>query len=316
MSVQSGPVDAGPWDDEFTDLSDEESVACSEPEQSASAESVPLFQQSVKSKQSSTKRRVGPVPMDRETRSDSNMPNINSTRVGLGIRDDVSTENGFTTPLSSSPETEGRLKRRESALYETPRKPSSSSCSPRGATDESLRIQTTPSRLSGAVAVDSDGSTIPRAMSYSHQGGEREHRSTFLQRSQTMLSPSRPGSTPTFGTGFQIGLSPLSPGFGIFPSDRRRGTVYGTPSLMEVVHGAGATGMNGKSRRDMKRRRTVSEGEIMARNRVVGDDQEGDERTSGQQTSIQANGDEESEMRAKVRWKWLRKVMNITSDRN
>ncbi|KAK7468896.1 hypothetical protein VKT23_003393 [Stygiomarasmius scandens] len=90
------------------------------------------------------------------------------------------------------------------------------------------------------------------------------------------LSPTLPTVSALAGTGIQIGLSPVSPGFGIVPLERRRRTSnlgLGSPPGM-----------------DSERRRTVSEGN-MGRMAVEVESEQG--RQEG--TNVPAGG-----------WRWLR----------
>ncbi|KAF9526487.1 hypothetical protein CPB83DRAFT_857899 [Crepidotus variabilis] len=324
VSVQSTPVDEGSWDEDFIDISDEESLISTGTEPAAATEIMPLTQQPSTARQAS-KRKLGPITMRRETRSESNVPNIDSEAVGLGLglpRLDESAGGSITNDaqLSTSPESEDRIQRSETQLYPTPRKPSGHS--QRRTTDDSLRITTTSSQHHLRRG---SRDSLARAVSYSHHPNA-EHRNTFLQHSHTILSPVGGGGS-TFGGGFQIGLSPVSPGFNIFPSERRRGSAYG-PSLMEVVNGAGAVGggRSGKARRDMRRRRTVSEGQITRRD-LLGDEEGGEvagqgvmdvdeRRDEGVGRRRNGEGDNGEHVRARGRWKWLRRMINRTTDKN
>ncbi|THV04956.1 hypothetical protein K435DRAFT_816805 [Dendrothele bispora CBS 962.96] len=92
------------------------------------------------------------------------------------------------------------------------------------------------------------------------------------------LSPPLPTVSTLAGTGFQIGLSPVSPGFNIVPLERRRRTSnlgLGPPP-----------GMDGE------RRRTVSEGQVR---RMEVELEQGD-REEGTRADVPGRG----------RWSWLR----------
>jgi hypothetical protein len=85
-------------------------------------------------------------------------------------------------------------------------------------------------------------------------------RSHSVMFSQSPISPPL-GSVSTLGTGFQIGLSPVSPGFTLMPRERRQrisGLGLGAPTSFDVV--VEAMGVE-----ERERRRTVSEGDIRGR---------------------------------------------------
>jgi len=122
-------------------------------------------------------------------------------------------------------------------------------------------------------------------------------------------SPMSPplGSVSTLGTGFQIGLSPVSPGFTLMPRERRRrisGLGLGAPTgFADVV--VEAMGVE-----ERERRRTVSEGEIRGR---VDMHQSED---SHVETVAEVGGCSEHhdniimDIRSyNNRWKWLKKVI-------
>jgi hypothetical protein len=112
-------------------------------------------------------------------------------------------------------------------------------------------------------------------VSYSHPGHPHH----------APLSPPL-GHVPTLSTGFQIGLSPLSPGFTIAPRERRRRPSafgIGGPSFVDVANDV-----------VRERRRTVSEGEVTSQLRSGRDDTTGD-------------GSLDSE-HARQHWTWLRSV--------
>src|SRR5258708_21641535 len=117
VSIQSGGggVDLGTWDEEIVDLSSEDLESILEfnetNETTSTTETMPLLQQSANIPQ----ERDGSMPIVRETRSESSVPNIS------GID-----EHGFgkmKTRISLSP---GRRQRphRADTLYDSPRIPS------------------------------------------------------------------------------------------------------------------------------------------------------------------------------------------------
>ncbi|KAJ7597033.1 hypothetical protein C8J56DRAFT_918981 [Mycena floridula] len=112
---------------------------------------------------------------------------------------------------------------------------------------------------------------------------------SYLRRgtSYSALSPPLNATVASLaGAGFQIGLSPLSPGFSIVPVDRRRSNL---PSDETRVRPGG----------DLERRRTVSEGDwrtfaSSSRNNTVSEDPE-PQRDHGR------------------RWRWLRRLTSKKS---
>ncbi|KAJ3779226.1 hypothetical protein EV361DRAFT_818615 [Lentinula raphanica] len=94
------------------------------------------------------------------------------------------------------------------------------------------------------------------------------------QHSRPPLSPTLPTVSTLAGTGFQIGLSPFSPGFSVVPLERKRRTSshIGTGDPASTI--AANTGAPGSAIRtvgyrtaqqQVERRRTVSEGDIKQR---------------------------------------------------
>lgn len=121
------------------------------------------------------------------------------------------------------------------------------------------------------------------------------------------------GPVSTLGTGFQIGLSPSSPGFTILPLDRRRRTsgigTAGRPSLADVASDI-VIGL-----RESERRRTASEGSELTRTRmnevqdVLRDDDIDDGATVREDhTERIGDGGIEETNEARKRWRWIRKV--------
>jgi len=121
----------------------------------------------------------------------------------------------------------------------------------------------------------------------------------------THLPPLGPVST-----GFQIGLSPLSPGFTILPLDRRRRTsgigTAGRPSLADVASDI-VIGL-----RESERRRSASEGGELTRtlmNEVqdVSRDDGIDDGAALREERVADGGIDETN-NARKRWRWIRKV--------
>lgn len=112
-------------------------------------------------------------------------------------------------------------------------------------------------------------------------------------------TPPAPNPVATLGAGFQIGLSPVSPGFAIVPRERGRivsglNHAYGFGDVVDDATRRRAT------ERERRRRRTVSEGD--ARTRVMAL-----ERAELLSDGLPAGADEEegTRTRAKARWRWL-----------
>ncbi|KAF8078625.1 hypothetical protein FPV67DRAFT_1689274 [Lyophyllum atratum] len=154
---------------------------------------------------------VGPVPMERGTRSESNIYDL-SKPSRAGEPDDRA--------LSPRARSSGLQKPLSPSLYPSPLSPPTRSRSHH-------RRRTT-------LDVGAHASS-------SHTG-------YTTQRSRPLLPMN------TVGPGFQIGLSPISPGFAIVP--RERGSGLGSLGFAEVVGEATLT------QEERQRRRTVSEGDI------------------------------------------------------
>jgi magnesium transporter len=119
----------------------------------------------------------------------------------------------------------------------------------------------------------------------------------------TQLPPLGPVSS--LGTGFQIGLSPSSPGFAIVPLDRRR-RPSGMPSLADVANDIIV------SLREAERR-TVSEGGLTRTllNEVqdVSRDNGAAVREDHTERNVEDGIDERrDQFEARRRWSWIRKV--------
>lgn len=202
-------------------------------------------------------------------RSTVSEPNV-SAPIGLGI--DLGPGHGEERLTQSSILPSGKRKRAETSLYTSPRAPSQR-------------------RLSGDSPAHIGHS---RTMSYPYP-------------TQMPMSPSS-GTASGMSTGFQIGLSPLSPGFTILPLERRRrpsGLQNGASVADAVDEGAGDT---------REQRRAVSEGE--ASNAARGESGERGTRNASDShveaedanlfrthTRSRENGLIENSQR---RWEWLR----------
>jgi magnesium transporter len=130
-----------------------------------------------------------------------------------------------------------------------------------------------------------------------HRGTTRLRRESSLYR-----SISRVGNVSgTLGGGFQIGLSPVSPGFSIIPRERhgrrRVSSGFGTGTSVEEE----------ESDQRITRRRALSEADATWRlpglDRV-GDEEEGHVGVSDEGRGIEVGRGKEK----KKRWRWLRKV--------
>jgi magnesium transporter len=125
------------------------------------------------------------------------------------------------------------------------------------------------------------------------------------------------GTASTLGTGFQIGLSPVSPGFAIVPRERGQRSSelgLGAPGFADVVIDAT------EARREWQRRRTVSEGDAWRGASVSSHSQSGSEHEDGGSLESHADGrtdgnsqtlDNRHKGKARqgnLRWQWLRKV--------
>ena len=223
VSIQSGGggVDIGTWNEEAVKLSGDVALYL-EPEDLQSPEAVAMTHQQAPSQ--------APGPMERETRSESSLPNIPaSSETNNGLDDGIG--QGIHSRLNQST-ISTTSKRAETQLYGVRRIPSHR---PRRPTADFTASAST-SQLAHS-----------RTVSYPHPG--RPHNAS--------LSPPL-GTVPTLSTGFQIGLSPLSPGFTITPRERKRWPNrfgIGGP-FADVPNDVGGV---------RERRRTVSEGEVVGR---------------------------------------------------
>lgn len=229
VSIHSGGggVDVGTWNEETVKLSGEDVALYLEPEDiQSSSEAVVMTRQQALSQ---AKVQFVPVPMERETHSESSLPNIPaSSEINNGLGHSIGP---------------GADSRRNQSTISTPKH----------AETQLYGVRRIPSHRPRRPTADFTGSTstsqLPhaRTVSYPHPG--RPHHAP--------LSPPL-GTVPTMSTGFQIGLSPLSPGFTITPRERRRrpsGFGIGGP-FADLPNNVGGV---------WERRRTVSEGEVASR---------------------------------------------------
>lgn len=231
VSIQSGGggIDLGTWDEEIVDLSSEDLESIIEfnetDETTSTTVTMPLLQQP-------SNIPHGSMPMVRESRSESSMPNVS------GID-----EHGFgkmKMRISLSPDRRQRPHRADT-LYDSPRIPSVHTAGQSMTSDlQHTRISSSPS----------ESTILNRMVSY-----------TRVPLRQSSFHAPHPHHPLTHGTGlgpaFQIGLSPVSPGFAILPLERKKTNAYA----------GGGDGVSGPGRRKyliqkMQRRRTVSDGEV------------------------------------------------------
>ncbi|KAJ3855953.1 hypothetical protein EV368DRAFT_79186 [Lentinula lateritia] len=126
------------------------------------------------------------------------------------------------------------------------------------------------------------------------------------QHSRPPLSPTLPTVSTLAGTGFQIGLSPFSPGFSVMPLEQKRRISShigpGLPASTSVANtGTVSSGVrpivNGARQKEGDRRRTVSEGDIKQRAMPSERDREGDEvHHDLQGVSVEESGEERNEV--------------------
>ncbi|TFK41161.1 hypothetical protein BDQ12DRAFT_646977 [Crucibulum laeve] len=263
VSIQSGGggVDVGTWNEEAS-VSDEESIGERE---RRDVEEGPERQQS--------ERQIGPVPMERETVSESNLPGLSASPDTLDSIPERQPPSAATLAVPSG----GIIGRRpRSPLY---------------GTRLSLgRRQTFDPRL------PSTSSQHFRVASYPHS----HTHSTILHGP---ISPPL-ATVSTLGAGFQIGLSPVSPGFTLVPRERRRRMTGLGSELVDVVRDTGEQ----ERRRERRRRRTVSEGDAGRRIVLLGseDDGLGDDHAVSEEASSEVL--HARPQNSKSRWRWLREV--------
>ncbi|KAF9453812.1 hypothetical protein P691DRAFT_558189 [Macrolepiota fuliginosa MF-IS2] len=106
------------------------------------------------------------------------------------------------------------------------------------------------------------------------------------------FSPPLNGTVSTLGTGLQIGLSPISPGFVIVPRERRR-----------KLSGLGL----GDAEQDSRpRQRSVSEGDVGGALRIYGNSDFPDSNLTNERQIDE--GDAGGPSRGRMRWKWLKNI--------
>ncbi|KAG7099217.1 hypothetical protein E1B28_001084 [Marasmius oreades] len=161
--------------------------------------------------------------------------------------------------------------------------------------------------------------------SYTQSSTYRHNRISYFNSSNTRgpsLSPPLPSVSALAGAGFQIGLSPVSPGFVIVPKERRRrssnlstgvgSTLNGDDSVLSPGIGIGHPRQRRSCDDTDARRRTVSEGDMIRRAAVAPSMQNRTEDLSVPQ-SLDTNNDERpasgsAEGRGARAWKWFGKT--------
>ena len=212
-----------------------------------------------------------PQAMECGTHSESNIPNVTISPQLAGLElDDQAQDSSLASTEIHRP--------RASHLSSSPEAPSQRHSARRGLAHQS-----------------------PTSM---HSGNSR---TVSQPHSQATHSPPQ-GPVSALGTGFQIGLSPLSPGFTIVPLDRRRRTSgTGRPSLADVTNDI-IIGL-----REAERRRAASEGELTrtSLNDVQDVSRDDGAAVRGDHTErISDDGIDEAtdQHEARKRWSWIRKV--------
>ncbi|KAJ4486132.1 hypothetical protein J3R30DRAFT_3655388 [Lentinula aciculospora] len=120
------------------------------------------------------------------------------------------------------------------------------------------------------------------------------------QHSRPPLSPTLPTVSTLAGTGFQIGLSPFSPGFSVVPLERKRrisshfgsGLSASTGGVNPGAAGSGARSIEGE------RRRTVSEGDIKQGTMPLARHRDSEVRNVFQSESVEESGEDSNEVEA------------------
>ena len=272
VSIQSGGggIDVGTWN-EGDDFSCQESFLLPDSEDLGDTQEAAAMSMT---KQPSSNHQ--PQAIERGTLSESNIPNVTISPQSGGLELDNPAQDSSLAPI---PTTE---------MYR-PRAP----------------------QLSSSPEVSSQRHSALARRGLAHQSPTSMHsgNSRTVSQPHSQITHSPPlGPVSTFGTGFQIGLSPSSPGFTIVPLDRRRRAsaigATGRPSLADVAH---------EIMRETERRRTVNEGELTRT--ILNEDVSTDDGAAVREDHIERLGDggiDEDEtsdqLEARKRWRWIRKV--------
>ena len=210
-------------------------------------------------------------------------------------------------------------------LMQSPREPSVSSRTSHRRTARSPEWQHLISRKDFARLLSPSRGISHRRRSTVHTSNEpgssqRPHRTpsfNYTHANYAQISPPLMpfGTASTLGTGFQIGLSPVSPGFAIVPRERgRRSSELGLGVESGFAH------VVIDATRTRQRRRTVSEGDACSRalvpspsqsdseheHRGIQEDHVDGEADGISQTPVSHNKAKPSQ--GKLRWQWLRKI--------
>ena len=275
VSIQSGGggIDVGTWN-EGDDFTCQEGILLPDSEDLGDTQEAAT--KSMAKQPISNHRPVGPQTIERGTLSETSKA-MSSQSADLELND---------------PAQDSRLAFFPTTEIHRPRTPQLSSSSPE------VPSQRLPARR-----------VLGRQSSTSMNSGNS--RTASQPHSQTTHIPPL-GPVSTFGTGFQIGLSPSSPGFTILPLDRRRRTsglgTAGRPSLADV-----ASDMVGL--RESERRRTASAAGELTRtfmNEIqdVSRDDVIDDGAAVREDYTERFGDGgvDATNEARRRWRWIRKV--------
>ncbi|KAF5314122.1 hypothetical protein D9611_006806 [Ephemerocybe angulata] len=310
VSIQSGGggVDIGTWSGEETELLGPDGAFCDEPESALpeldaaandEGQEIPL---SRSSRPISRDVRIGPVPMDRETRSESSIVN-NLSSAHERLRHSL--PEIHHSPQDELREEESGTPRRRNSLLST-------STGLRPAVDAHSTLPVSPTyqtRYTLRHRLTSHEMFPGRLSSYSSIVSGHGGAGTSGSGVHGPLSPPI-NPVSTLGSGFQIGLSPVSPGFTLTPKVRK-------PRL----GGLGRSSVVGDRERERERRRTVSEGDV---NRLLtarfdedgapvvpsGEDEEGgEERGEYFSAEARADGADRPVGDARGRWAWLRRLV-------
>lgn len=303
VSIQSGSgaEDAGAWSDDedislIGDESDEENIIDLDIE-SQSGQLIDVHDNGTRGRESV---RIGPVKMDRMSKSESNVPTLSTP--SHDHEEDVETGLGFD------------FRRRLASTI-------SQSARPPLAPDRDSLIPSTSYSNNDIPLSPSSVRTSTRRRSTLDRHGHNSNHNHSYTRTSTLLVP------PQIGAGFQIGLSPVSPGFSILPRRRRVSALGMADVVVDAVAAEDEDERVKQKARERHRRRTVSEGDV--RRRALAAERErlglsGEEGLDSDQEGV-ASADEEDEINdrgdvqgkgkgrdedmgrlGRSRWKWLR----------
>lgn len=246
-------------------------------------------------------RRPHPALVKRETRSESNVYVLSASPEITGFSDEF--ESG-SPPRPRSTVSQPVLQ--SFAPLSPDRDPSSTG----------LARQLSPPRTRSRRRRPTLDTSLPSSSRHTHT---RTTSNNHAHASYAQILP--PGiplhSVSTLGAGFQIGLSPVSPGFAIVPRERGRrlsGLGLGAgPGFSDVV-----MDVTSSEHREARWRRTVSEGDVRRRALALasgrraaleaGTTSDVSEEEVGSPRDVARKKGKEREGGGKRRWKWLKKV--------